>query len=162
MALAIPSHCWEVKPMQPKTERWTMAWRTRKETGPTIDKIENIVGPSCLVRGDLIAEGAFRIDGAVVGSVDTKASVVIGESGSVTGNVKGADVVVAGRVHGNVTCSGHLEIVGEGSIDGDIDVKSLRIETGGRFAGTSRMNGKVSESEKEADTSSVLKQLTAV
>lgn len=139
-----------------------MAWRTHKETGPTIDKIENIVGPSCLVRGDLFAEGAFRIDGTVIGSVETKASVVIGESGSVTGNVKGADVVVAGRVQGNVTCSGHLEIVGEGSIEGDIDVKSLRIETGGRFAGTSRMNGKANEAVTKSDTSSALTQLTAV
>jgi cytoskeletal protein CcmA (bactofilin family) len=48
-------------------------------------------------------------------------------------------VVVAGQVFGDVTCSGHLEILAKGKVEGDIDAKSMRIETGGVFCGTSRM-----------------------
>jgi cytoskeletal protein CcmA (bactofilin family) len=116
-----------------------MSWRSRKESEPAVDNIENLVGRSCTVRGDLSAEGVFRIDGTVEGSVETKTSVVVGESGTVTGNIRATDVVVAGRIHGNVCCTGHLEIVGTGIIEGDIAAKSLRIEIGGVFSGTSNM-----------------------
>jgi cytoskeletal protein CcmA (bactofilin family) len=125
-----------------------------------VDKIENLVGKSCTVRGDLTAEGAFRVDGTVEGSMESKAAVVIGESGAVIGNVRATDVVVAGKVHGNVACSGHLEIMRTGVIEGDIEAKSLRIEIGGVFSGTSRMGAKAT-AKKPGDISDEL-QLSAV
>ena len=71
--------------------------------------------------------------------MESRAAVVIGECGAVRGNVTGTDVVVAGKIFGNVVCSGHLEIMATGKIEGDIDAKSVRIETGGVFRGTSHM-----------------------
>jgi cytoskeletal protein CcmA (bactofilin family) len=116
-----------------------MAWRSKPESGggATRDAIENVLGRSCTVRGDLSAEGAFRIDGTVEGSVESRAAVVVGESGVVRGIVRGTDIVVAGTVVGDVTCSGHLEILAKGRIEGDIS------ETGGVFRGTSSMGGEV-------------------
>ena len=118
-----------------------MAWRAKPETGgaATHDAIENVLGRSCTLRGDLSAEGAFRIDGTVEGSVESRAAVVVGESGVVRGGVRGTDVVVAGTVIGDVVCSGHLEILAKGRIEGDISARSMRIETGGVFRGTSSM-----------------------
>lgn len=101
--------------------------------------IENMIGKSACVRGDLEADGAFRIDGTVEGKVQSKSAVVIGDGGVVRGDVFASDVVVAGKVQGNVSCTGHLEIVATGLIEGDIEAKSVRIETGGVFRGTSRM-----------------------
>jgi len=117
-----------------------MAWRSKPETGaPTRDAIENILGRSCTICGDLDADGAFRIDGTIEGSVKSRAAVVIGETGVVRGSVTGSDIVVAGQIHGDVTCSGHLEILANGHVEGDINALSVRIETGGVFRGTSRM-----------------------
>ena len=125
-----------------------MSWRGQKETSPTVDKIENVVGRSCTVHGNLAADGAFRVDGTIEGSVESKASVVVGESGTVKGNVRAVDVLVAGRIQGNVACTGHLDIMSTGTIEGDIEAKSLRVETGGVFAGTSRM-GKGPKDQKD-------------
>jgi cytoskeletal protein CcmA (bactofilin family) len=136
-----------------------MSWRGQKESGLTIDKIENVVGRSCVVRGDLAADGAFRVDGTIEGSVASKSAVVVGESGAVTGNVRAVDVLVAGKVHGNVCCSGHLDILGTGAIEGDIDAKSLRVEIGGVFAGTSHMGQKPVEQPAATEASP---QLAAV
>jgi cytoskeletal protein CcmA (bactofilin family) len=131
-----------------------MAWRSKKENGGSApDQIENVLGRSLVVHGDLKADGAFRIDGTVEGSVISKAAVYIGESGVVRGDVAGTDVVIAGQVTGNVSCTGHLEIVASGKIEGDLDAKSVRIETGGVFRGTSRMVG--SEKESPSRLSSV-------
>ena len=118
-----------------------MAWRAKPESGgaATRDAIENVLGRSCTVRGDLVAEGAFRIDGTVEGSVESRGAVVIGESGCVRGDVTAADVVVAGQIEGHVRCPGHLEILAKGRIEGDISARSMRIETGGVFRGTSSM-----------------------
>ena len=121
-----------------------MAWgsNTPKEGAATkSDAIENIIGRSCTIRGDLAADGAFRIDGTIEGSVDSHASVTVGESGVVRGGVRGSDVVIAGTVQGDVTCTGHLEILATGKVEGDIAARSMRIETGGVFCGTSRMGG---------------------
>jgi cytoskeletal protein CcmA (bactofilin family) len=118
-----------------------MAWRSKAENGraSSHEPIENVLGQSLMVRGDLTADGGFRIDGTVEGNVESRAAVVVGESGVVRGDLRGTDVVVAGQVLGNVTCSGHLEILAKGRIEGDLDAKSVRIETGGVFRGTSRM-----------------------
>jgi cytoskeletal protein CcmA (bactofilin family) len=125
-----------------------MGWGS-KRTGSSLatDDIENVLGKSCRVQGDLKAEGAFRIDGVVDGSVESVGPVIIGESGTVNGDVRGREVVVAGHVRGNVTASGHLDIVASGRIEGDIDASSVRIETGGVFRGTSRMGDRTAEDE---------------
>ena len=121
-----------------------MAWGKKPEgAAPKSDVIENIIGRSCTIRGDLSAEGAFRIDGTIDGSVESRASVIIGETGVVRGGVRGTDVVIAGTVQGDVSCTtGHLEILAKGRVEGDIEAKSMRIETGGVFCGTSRMGGR--------------------
>ena len=119
-----------------------MAWGKKVEGAATqSDVIENVIGRSCTIRGDLTAEGAFRIDGTIEGSVESNAAVVVGESGIVRGGLRGTDIVIAGSVQGDVTCSGHLEILAKGKIEGDIAAKSMRIETGGVFCGNSRMGG---------------------
>ncbi|HEY2729272.1 MAG TPA: polymer-forming cytoskeletal protein [Polyangia bacterium] len=118
-----------------------MAWGSKAQDGRAASRepIENVLGQSLIIRGDLSADGGFRIDGTVEGNVESKAAIVVGESGVVRGDLRGTDVVVAGQIVGNVTCSGHLEILAKGRIEGDIDAKSVRIETGGVFRGTSHM-----------------------
>jgi cytoskeletal protein CcmA (bactofilin family) len=117
-----------------------MGWRSKDETvRPDREPIENVLGRSAFIRGELSAEGPFRIDGTVEGTVASRAEIVIGESGVVRGDVIGTDVVVAGEIVGNVRCSGHLEILAKGKVEGDIAALSVRIETGGVFRGTSFM-----------------------
>jgi cytoskeletal protein CcmA (bactofilin family) len=97
------------------------------------DAIENVIGRSCLIRGDLTADGAFRIDGTIEGSVESHASVVVGESGVVRGGVRGTDVVIAGTVQGDVICAGHLEILAKGCVEGDIAAQERAHRDGRRL-----------------------------
>jgi|SRR4051794_30250782 cytoskeletal protein CcmA (bactofilin family) len=130
-----------------------MAWRSKADNGRAASRepIENVLGPSLVIRGDLTADGGFRIDGTVEGNVESKAAIVVGESGVVRGDVRGTDIVVAGQVMGHVSCTGHLEILAKGRIEGDIDAKSVRIETGGVFRGTSRMGDDSGREAASAD-----------
>jgi cytoskeletal protein CcmA (bactofilin family) len=117
-----------------------MVWgrKNANERG-SADELENVLGATSAVRGDLKAERGFRIDGKIDGNVESEGAIVIGETGQVHGNVVGTDVVVVGRVEGNITASGHLDIGAKGKVVGDVTAKSMRIETGGVFRGTSFM-----------------------
>jgi cytoskeletal protein CcmA (bactofilin family) len=111
----------------------------RTET-PSYD-VENTIGAGSRVRGDLSGPGGFRIDGTVEGAISAEGPVVIGEGGVVEGSVRGRNVVVLGRVRGDVHVTGHLEIGPKGKVLGDITVQSFRMHTGGVFRGTSCMPG---------------------
>lgn len=127
-----------------------MGWRSKPDKGNARrDQIENVLGPTSLVRGNLSADGAYRIDGWVEGAVESRSTIVIGETGAVRGDVTGLEIVVAGKIIGNVSCAGHLEILATGKVDGDIVAQSIRIETGGVFRGTSHMKGLSTTVEEE-------------
>lgn len=113
-------------------------FRDAKNAIPTFE-VENTIGAGTRVRGDLRGSGGFRVDGAVEGAIDADGPVVIGERGTVEGGVRGRDVVVLGRVRGDVRASGHLEIGPKGKILGDVTVQSLRLHKGGVFRGASCM-----------------------
>lgn len=140
-----------------------MSWGSKNENSKSHkDEIENILGASITVHGDLTAEGGFRIDGKVDGSVHSKGVVIVGETGSVKGDLSGTDIVVAGHVHGNVVASGHLEIVASGRLEGDIEAISVRIEKGGLYRGTSRMGAAASSDEVEPASPAKTGRLTTV
>jgi cytoskeletal protein CcmA (bactofilin family) len=127
-----------------------MGWRSKPDIGRAKGgQIENVFGRTSLVRGNLSADGAFRIDGWVEGAVESRSMIVIGESGAVRGNVTGSEIIVAGKITGNVVCAGLLEILATGKVEGDIDAKSIRIENGGVFRGTSHMKGLVAPTLEE-------------
>jgi cytoskeletal protein CcmA (bactofilin family) len=115
-------------------------FRDPKTLIPTFD-VANTIGAGSRVRGDLSGPGGFRIDGMVEGGIDADGPIVIGEGGTVEGVVRGRNVVVLGRVRGDVHVAGHLEIGPNGKVVGDITVKSFRMHTGGVFRGTSCMPG---------------------
>jgi cytoskeletal protein CcmA (bactofilin family) len=103
--------------------------------------VDNTIGAGTRVRGDLSGPGGFRIDGTVEGGITADGPVIVGEGGVVEGVVRGRNVVVLGRVRGDVHVSGHLEIGPKGKVLGDITVQSFRMHTGGVFRGTSCMPG---------------------
>jgi cytoskeletal protein CcmA (bactofilin family) len=115
-------------------------FRDPKTEIPTFD-VENTIGAGSRVRGDLSGPGGFRVDGTVEGAISADGPVVIGEGGAVEGVVRGRNVVVLGRVRGDVHATGHLEIGPKGKVLGDITVGSFRMHTGGVFRGTSCMPG---------------------
>jgi cytoskeletal protein CcmA (bactofilin family) len=108
-------------------------------SGIPVYEVDNIVGEGTTVRGDVRGPGGVRVDGMVVGSIEADGPVVIGEKGAVEGSVSGRDVVVLGRVHGNISAKNHLEIGPQGRVMGDVDVVSVKVHSGAVFHGASRI-----------------------
>ena len=64
---------------------------------------------------------------------------MIGETGKIFGNIICEDIIISGKVEGNINCSGKLQITNTGEQVGDIEVYSLVIEDGGVLRGICKM-----------------------
>lgn len=97
--------------------------------------VDNIVGEGTNVRGDLRGPGGFRIDGAVTGKVEVEGPVIVGEKGSIEGTLRARDIVILGRVDGDVVAQNHLEVGPRGRVTGDVTGTSVKVHPGGAFHG---------------------------
>jgi cytoskeletal protein CcmA (bactofilin family) len=100
---------------------------------------------STKVKGEIISEGDFRIDGSLEGSIKTKGKVVVGKDGSVKGAVSCSIADVEGRINGNLFVSQILSLRSTSIIDGDVKIGKLIVESGATFNATCSMNNEGKE-----------------
>ena len=101
----------------------------KDKDGPTMvntDKVDTVVGPGSLVKGDIHSRGTLRIDGNVEGNIRADASIIIGEKGVVKANVIAGHIIVGGTVHGNVTARDKVEILSTGRLYGDVTTATAK------------------------------------
>lgn len=101
-------------------------------------KLDTIVGPESILKGDLVSKGTVKIDGQLEGNVNSDC-LVIGETGKLTGDVTAREIVIGGRVAGNIHAADGVDILRKGEVCGDIFAARLTIAEGGHFDGRSTM-----------------------
>ena len=101
----------------------------------------NIIGKGTTLEGNLHTAGNLRIEGKVVGSVQTKAKVVLGETSVIEGNIIAQHAEVGGEIQGTVRISGLLTLKPTASVSGDIITSKLVFEEGAKFNGKCNMGG---------------------
>lgn len=99
----------------------------------------NVINSGTEVIGDIISNGDVRIDGILRGTVNTKAKLVIGQSGMIEGDIKAQNSDISGQVKGNITVDELLVLKSSGKVVGDITTKKIVVETGGEFNGKCQM-----------------------
>lgn len=115
----------------------------------TYENIASVIAEGVEIKGDISAQNSMRIDGSVEGKLNIKGDLVVGERGKIKGEVKVANVIVAGKIEGNVVATGRLEITPTGNMGGDISCSIITIEEGGILEGSSRMSRPKERSETE-------------
>ena len=100
--------------------------------------IKTLIGEGCKVEGNFYIPTYTRIDGIVKGDLTGESGIIIGNQGTVEGNICSPEVVVYGVVNGNIE-SKKLELKKGSSINGDITSTYLTIEIGSRFNGKCAM-----------------------
>ncbi len=98
-----------------------------------------------IVGGALTGNATLRIDGTFEGTINIEGHLILGESGSIVGNIKAQSATLAGTAKsGMVVCEGCLHIVAKGSLYGDIQVGSLVVDEDSVFIGNCKMNTGIS------------------
>lgn len=95
------------------------------------------IGKSVIVRGELSGSEDLYVDGEVEGSISLRGqSLTIGPNGRVRANLEARNVIVHGRVDGNVNASDRVDLRKSASLMGDIATARIAIEDGAYFKGT--------------------------
>lgn len=112
---------------------------SKNDSAPTAKSVETIIGPSVKVEGDFKGEGDLVVEGILLGSLDTKNNLKIGQNAVVEANIKANNAFISGRVKGNITTKGKIEITGTAIILGDIKAQVISIESGALIKGQLNM-----------------------
>lgn len=95
------------------------------------------IGKSVIVKGELSGSEDLFVDGEVEGSITLKGqSLTVGPNGRVRANLEARNVIVHGRVDGNITASDRVDLRKSASLTGDISTARIAIEDGAYFKGT--------------------------
>jgi cytoskeletal protein CcmA (bactofilin family) len=92
------------------------------------------------VKGEILSDGDFRIDGTLEGSIKTDGKVVVGKEGIIIGTVSCSNADVEGNINGNLLVSNTLSLRSSSVIDGDVSIGKLIVESGATFNANCSMN----------------------
>lgn len=116
------------------------------------------IGRSLVIKGEVSGSEPLYVDGRIEGTITlTDNRVTIGRNGTVAANVTAKEVVVMGKLSGNVTVTDRVDIRAEGSLTGDVVAHRLSIEDGAFFKGSvdlRKSDKPVSESKGKDQSSS--------
>ncbi len=114
-------------------------------------QVESVVGASVKLEGDYSSDGDIFIHGNVTGKVSTKASLSVGETAEVKADIVAKNVMVAGRVEGNIKADEKVDITASGKVHGDIATDDLSIASGAVFTGSCQMGEGSGGAEETAE-----------
>jgi len=96
--------------------------------------VDTLIGRQTEIIGDVNFSGGLHVDGRIKGNVasasDKSSSLSVSESGVIEGNVKVSNVVVNGRIAGEVRASERLTLGSKARVVGDVRYRILQMEAG--------------------------------
>ena len=94
------------------------------------------IGKSLVIKGEVTGSESLYIDGKIEGTITLSGNrVTVGRNGQVSANITAREIVVLGKVRGNMVASDRVDIRSEGSLTGDVAAQRISIEDGAFFKG---------------------------
>lgn len=110
-----------------------------KENNVISLQVINLIAPGTRITGELLTDGDIRIDGELMGNLESKGRLVIGASGRVEGEIRCKSCEIAGTHKGKLFITELLSLKASSSVSGDMVTGKLSIEPGAYFIGTCTM-----------------------
>jgi cytoskeletal protein CcmA (bactofilin family) len=128
------------RPTPPAPSAPAMATATAEPAMPrpvsTTTADQATIGKSLVIKGEVTGSESLYIDGRVEGSINLSGNrVTVGRNGVVAANINAREIVVLGKVRGNLTASDRVDIRSDGSLTGDVIAARISIEDGAYFKG---------------------------
>ena len=111
---------------------------SRKETESSQEKTIEI---NAQMQGTLSFKDAvnLKINGNFQGTLDTRGTLTIGNTATVEAHITGENIVIAGKVKGDVIAKRMLVLMPTGTLHGNISTPKLNIVEGAIFQGQCHM-----------------------
>ena len=108
-----------------------------KTSAPFRAEVAAHIGKSVVVKGELSGSEDLYLDGEVEGTIEMRDhSLVVGPNGRIRAHITAREVVVHGKVDGNISGSERVELKRSCVLTGDIVTQSIVIEDGAYFKGS--------------------------
>lgn len=131
---------------------YTLMFGSKSKQKPKTNTTENTFssngnpqGATCIIASGTKIEGTFsttediRLDGTIIGEVKCDKKVVMGQTGTVDGNVKTVDSAIRGKINGEIKVSGTLHLHETAKIDGTIIARKMIVDSGASYSGDCRV-----------------------
>ena len=102
-----------------------------------------LISDGTTIKGDLSSNIDLRIDGTVIGNINSSAKIVIGSSGVVEGDIFGNNADIVGKISGTIKVKELLQLRGECVVNGNIYAGKLQVEPSATFNGQCHMGANV-------------------
>lgn len=107
------------------------------------------IGRSLVIKGEVSGAESLYVDGRIEGTINLADNrVTIGRNGTVAANISAREVVIMGKVTGNIQCSDRLDIRSEGSLTGDVLTQRISVEDGAVLKGSVQVRAAEHKNEK--------------
>ena len=102
-------------------------------------RIDTLIGQGTEIKGDLIFSGGLHVDGKINGNVTVEegneAILILSEFGEIEGEVKVPNIVLNGKITGNVYSSTRVELAPKSRITGKVYYNLLEMAIGAEVNG---------------------------
>jgi cytoskeletal protein CcmA (bactofilin family) len=92
------------------------------------------------IKGTLKFQNDLVFDGKIEGEIQSNATLTVGKSAHVQGEVKSKTIIIHGSVHGNIEAVERIELKATGQLIGDLRAARIMIEDGATFVGKSEVS----------------------
>lgn len=124
---------------------------TKKSTVPNSNSHSlNTLVKGTSIEGTIQSESDIRIDGTIKGSLNCKAKVIIGPTGTIEGEVHCVNAVIEGRFDGTLQVTELLNIRETAEVSGDVKTNKLIVQSGAVFNVSCVMGSAAKYSSKDA------------
>jgi cytoskeletal protein CcmA (bactofilin family) len=104
-----------------------------------------LISAGTSLKGDISSSSDLRIDGTIIGNVQSSAKIVIGSNGVVHGDISGNQADIVGKVTGNIRAKELLQLRGESVVTGNLYAGKLQVEPTATFNGECHMGANIVE-----------------
>ncbi len=108
-----------------------------------------LIGAGTTLKGDISSNSDLRIDGTIIGNINSSAKIVIGANGAVEGNITGNQADIIGKVTGNIKTKDLLQLRGDCIVTGNLYAGKLQVEPTAMFNGQCHMGDAANDKAEE-------------
>jgi cytoskeletal protein CcmA (bactofilin family) len=105
----------------------------------SVGRIDTLIGRSASVQGDVEFAGGLHVDGRITGSVRTVAgaegSLSVSEHGVIEGSVEAPNVVLNGRVNGDIIGRDRVVLGAKARVRGNVHYGVIEMALGAEISG---------------------------
>ncbi len=99
----------------------------------------SLVSKDVRIEGEIEGPENLHVEGYIKGAIALSGDIFVGNTGIVEADVEAKNIVIQGKVNGNITALKQLEIHPSGRLIGDCMATSIDIKEGAVFEGRSNM-----------------------